>query len=251
MEQDEIFLKIKDQICNTLISDNQINKNYLEFFGLGDENFSKSLRSQLEKFIKEIKYNKEIFTTLEKEKLMFIENKANQSCSEIDDDLSIYICNKKNLETLRLNLKNLNLKLKIEKEKIGTENLNKRNKLLASEKNTLKNDDGFKINFDFVLNKIQTIVNQNKNNRNDYRQNLKSASLNENICEQKPNNSSSFEKILSFKNKIIELNEENKILKQEKSEYEKKLNKFLNLPSDLNKIKEMIRLKKEEYSSLN
>ena len=63
------YIQSKELILNTLINDTEKNKKYLEFFGLGEENFSKSLRSQLDKFVKEIKNNQDLFTFLEKENL--------------------------------------------------------------------------------------------------------------------------------------------------------------------------------------
>lgn len=252
MEDDENYLKINDQICNTLILDKNINKNYLEFFGLSDENFSKTLRSQLEKFVEEIKYNKEIFTTFEKEKLLFTEftdDKPKKTFSQNDDQSiqSMKLYNNKNLDILLLNLKNLNHKLKIEKEKKSKENLNLANR--QTEKNSPIDDNTFKINFEFVFSKIQKIINQNQNNRLDYKENNYSTT-NKNPNHHNHINSSDIDHVLSLKKNILELNEKNKNLKQEKLEYEKKLNKFCNLPSDINKIKEMIRLKKEEYLSL-
>jgi hypothetical protein len=244
------YIQSKELILNTLINDTDKNKKYLEFFGLGEENFSKSLRSQLDKFVKEIKNNQDLFTFLEKENLIFVNSKFSD-----DENIDSSICKLelKKLESIRHLIKNLNLKLKIEKEKLNTANINRRNKLITGEtnKNSPSNNETFnKLNLDFVVNKLQALVDKNSKNKNYNKNNFDELSQGNNLDSVIIDSESSLNKISDLKNKILTLNEKNKILKNQKIDYENKIKKFCNLPSDINKIKEMINLKKEEYLNL-
>jgi hypothetical protein len=89
-----------------------------------------------------------------------------QSMQYMQSIQSMKLYNNKNLDILRLNLKSLNHKLKIEKEKKSKENLNLANR--QNEKNSPIDDNNFKINFEFVFSKIQKIINQTQNNKLDY-----------------------------------------------------------------------------------
>jgi hypothetical protein len=216
MSINEDYFKCKDLIFKTLQSNIKKNQDFLKYFEISDDIFSKSLKVEIDKFTKEIKNHKNLFNSTEVEKLIFLENSITNTEDKKFNKL---------LSVIKNSLSNFNLTLKIEKEKINTENINERNK------SNLEYSNSEQFNYDFITNKVQntfTVYNLNKTSKNE-----------------------DLNKINEMKNKIINLHLKNEKLKQEKSEIENKLMKFCNLPSDIKKIKEMINAKKAEYLSLN
>jgi len=217
MNQSTSIENINEIILNTLNYKTNEYKNMLDYFNIQENNFSKSLRIELDEFSKEIKSNKNIFTSVERENLMFL--CANNNSDSAKDKM---LTDK--LKILKLNLENLNLKLKISC---------RNNKLTDNEIKIEKNS-----NFEYLLSKILKIIDCADQNQ------IYSIDLNS-------ENNSEIKLVDELENEIIQLNEENKILNMEKLKLEKCLESYCNLPSDINRIKEMIKNKRDELSKFS
>jgi hypothetical protein len=212
-------LKTKEIIFNTL--KNVLNKNqkFLNFLNLNQENFSKSLQLELHEFISMCKFNQKIFTTSEKEGIIFLpEQKKVQNSFEFNQ-----------LQIILNEIEEMKLKLKVIKEKI---NECAEIKKVKEDPITLNKEN---MNNEIVCKKIEEILDE-RNISEENRLEIKNEELS---------------RLRKFKNEICELYELNEKLKEQKEKLENKMKTFFNLPSDIKRIKEMIKQKREEYDELN
>jgi hypothetical protein len=206
------FEKNKNLIENTIKQECYTIEYYLSQIGICEENLSKSLRSELNEFVCYIKFNKELFLHEEQENFYYIENIEKNNYFPQD-------CCDANLNLLKSCLQNLNLKLKIENEKLNT-----------PQPVDYSNKNSQDLTLNFIQNKLENII-INKNTKNQFE----------------------YPKLSNFileKNKTEEMKLQNLNLKKRKKELENKINKYCNLPTDLKKIKEMINLKIIELEKL-
>jgi hypothetical protein len=213
--------KNKEIMINTL--ENKI-KQYSEFFNyfkINEDNFSKSLKSELNTFGNNIKYNERLLTEVEKNGLIFIPSKE-EKLKQIQKENKI---SQIRFTMLKRLLKSLNLTLKVYSEKIKSEN-----------KNDFDSKSDKNYNFDFIFNKVAKLAND--------------FSKTSNYMNNPNENNDNLNKSNELNNEILNLQKINYSLKEDKDKLEIQINKYCNLPSDINQIKAMIAAKRIELSEL-
>jgi hypothetical protein len=203
------YEKNKKLIENTIKYDCDTLESYLTHIGMSETNLSKSLRSELNNFASYIKYREENFTYAEQQEFYFIENKV------ISNEQN----NHNNMKFVKSSLQNLNLKLKIENEKLNTKQIDEYS----------SNTNSQEINLNFLKNKLEIITCTSQDS--------------ESQLDSLPN-------FIDAKNKSNELSSLNLYLQKRKQDLQFKINKYCNLPTDLKKIREMINIKKTELEKL-
>jgi hypothetical protein len=131
---------------------------------------------------------------------------------------------------MKKNIQNMNLKLKILKERLNTESNGPTNSNKINEEDPIKQ-------FEFIIKRIERIIGEDRIS-SDY----------DIIKESKLEQVNLIEKM---KDEIITSNEDLEKLKIERNNLEKKINMYCNLPSDINRIKAMIAEKREDLSRLS
>ena len=211
--------KTKEIIFNTLENDLNKNQKFLNFLSLNHENFSKSLQSELNEFISICKFNQKIFTTLEKEGMIFLPEQKKIENSYVFNELQIFLNE----------IEEMKLKLNVIKEKI---NENAEIKRMKEDPININKEN---MNIEIVCKNIEKILDD-RNISEENRLEIKNEELS---------------RLRKFKNEICELYELNIKLKEQKEKLGNKMKTYCNLPSDIKKIKEMIKQKREEYDQLN
>jgi hypothetical protein len=193
---------------------------FFNYFHINDENFSKSLQNDIQIITPILKYNEELLTTSEKEKMIFFSESLNEEKEKKEEISNINI-----LDNLIKVLKHINLELKIQNDKLNisyeAQKINfEKEQENTSFKNTINNFEKLNIKIPF----------SNIPQTND---------------------------ILSTLNNIHQIKEEIKIEKQKRDEINKelqeekvKLKNFYNLPCDINQIRNLVEIKREEYNNM-
>ena len=193
---------------------------FFNYFHINDENFSKSLQNDIQIITPILKYNEELLTSSEKEKMIFFSESLNEEKEKKDE-----ISNINTLDSLIKILKHINLELKIKNDKLNI------------------SYEAQKINFE----KEQVNTSFNNTINNFEKLNIKIPFSN--IPQTND--------ILSTLNNIHQIKEEIKIEKQKRDEINKelqeekvKLKNFYNLPCDINQIRNLVEIKREEYNNM-
>ena len=193
---------------------------FFNYFHINDENFSKSLQNDIQLITPNLKFNEELLTTSEKEKMIFFSESLNEEKEKKDE-----ISNINTLDSLIKILKHINLELKIQNDKLNisyeAQKINfEKEQENTSFKNTINNFEKLNIKIPF----------SNIPQTND---------------------------ILSTLNNIHQIKEEIKIEKQKRDEINKELQEekakfknFYNLPCDINQVRNLVEIKREEYNNL-
>ena len=191
---------------------------FFNYFYLNKENFSKNIQLQLNLLKPLIKFEKGFLSTIEKEKLIFIQSENMNNIMRLNNDEDKNgLKEMKILDLLYSIVKRFNMDLKYNKEKMHN---NYKSNEIDFEK-TFKD-----INYDILLktyeekfgNISKNIFNTSKNEKNNYISNKD-----------------------ILKNKEIDL-----IL----YDLKKKLNNYKDLPTEINQMRNLVEIKKEEYKSL-
>ena len=194
--------------------------NFFNYFHINCENFSKSLQNDIQVITPILKYNEELLTSSEKEKMIFFSESLNEEKEKKEDISNINI-----LDNLIKVLKHINLELKIQNDKLNisyeAQKINfEKEQENTSFKNTINNFEKLNIKIPF----------SNIPQTND---------------------------ILSTLNNIHQIKEEIKIEKQKRDEINKELQEekvkfknFYNLPCDINQIRNLVEIKREEYNNM-
>ena len=205
---------------------------FFSYFYLNKENFSKNIQLQLKLLKPFLKFEKDLLSTLEKDKLIFVQSE--NICNIIknnDESNKNFLKEMKRLDLLYSIVKRFNMDLKYNKEKMTN---NYKSNEIDFEKKI--ND----INYDLLLKKYEEkfkdIIKNNKNIDSDY-------ISNEEIIKNK-------NQILNYKKEIEEILKKNKDIDLKLYELKKKLNNYKDLPTEIGQMKNFVEIKKEEYKSL-
>ena len=205
---------------------------FFSYFYLNKENFSKNIQLQLKLLKPFLKFEKDLLSTLEKDKLIFVQSE--NICNIIknnDESNKNFLKEMKRLDLLYSIVKRFNMDLKYNKEKMTN---NYKSNEIDFEKKI--ND----INYDLILKKYEEqfgdIIINNKNIDSDY-------ISNEEIIKNK-------NQILNYKKEIEEISKKNKDIDLKLYELKKKLNNYKDLPTEIGQMKNFVEIKKEEYKSL-
>ena len=194
--------------------------NFFNYFHINCENFSKSLQNDIQVITPILKYNEELLTSSEKEKMIFFSESLNEEKEKKNE-----ISNINTLDNLIKILKHINLELRVQKDKLNV------------------SYEAQKINFE--KEQINTSFNNTINNF-------------EKLNIKIPfSNIPQTNDILSTLNNIHQIKEEIKIEKQKRDEINKRLQEekvkfknFYNLPCDINQIRNLVEIKREEYNNM-
>ena len=208
---------------------------FFNYFYLNKENFSKSIQLQLKLLKPLLKFDKDFLSSLDKEKLIFIQsedvnNIIKNNIEENKNNIKVM----KKLELLYSIVKRFNMDLKYNKEKMHN---NYRSNEIEFEK---KIKD---INYDILLktyeekfgNLINNLIND-KNTNND-------KIINDELVSNK-------NEVIQHKKEIEEIAQKNKELDLILYDLKKKFGNFKDLPTEMDQMKKLVEIKKEEYKSL-
>ena len=122
-------LNCKNDILKVLKTEIEEYNKRLQFFFIQKENFSMATKIAIEEFAELIKYNEEIFTLYEKEKLMFVSSSGQQDnyakvMVGLDDITPVKVNNKPMLDILKSTLELVSLKLASLKRNLETTFIN-------------------------------------------------------------------------------------------------------------------------------
>ena len=205
---------------------------FFSYFYLNKENFSKNIQLQLKLLKPFLKFEKDLLSTLEKDKLIFVQSENISNIIKNNDESNKnFLKEMKRLDLLYSIVKRFNMDLKYNKEKMTN---NYKSNEIDFEKKI--ND----INYDLLLKKYEEqfgdIIKNNKNIDSDY-------ISNEEIIKNK-------NQILNYKKEIEEISKKNKDIDLKLYELKKKLNNYKDLPTEIGQMKNFVEIKKEEYKSL-
>ena len=205
---------------------------FFSYFYLNKENFSKNIQLQLKLLKPFLKFEKDLLSTLEKDKLIFVQSENICNIMKNNDESNKnFLKEMKRLDLLYSIVKRFNMDLKYNKEKMTN---NYKSNEIDFEKKI--ND----INYDLLLKKYEEqfgdIIKNNKNIDSDY-------ISNEEIIKNK-------NQILNYKKEIEEISKKNKDIDLKLYELKKKLNNYKDLPTEIGQMKNFVEIKKEEYKSL-
>ena len=208
---------------------------FFNYFYLNKENFSKSIQLQLKLLKPLLKFDKDFLSSLDKEKLIFIQsedvnNIIKNNIEENKNNIKVM----KKLELLYSIVKRFNMDLKYNKEKMH--NNYKSNEIEFEKK--IKD-----INYDILLktyeekfgNLINNLIND-KNTNND-------KIINDELVSNK-------NEVIQHKKEIEEIAQKNKELDLILYDLKKKFGNFKDLPTEIDQMKKLVEIKKEEYKSL-
>jgi len=208
---------------------------FFNYFYLNKENFSKSIQLQLKLLKPLLKFDKDFLSSLDKEKLIFIQsedvnNIIKNNIEENKNNIKVM----KKLELLYSIVKRFNMDLKYNKEKMH--NNYKSNEIEFEKK--IKD-----INYDILLKTyeekfgslIKNLINE-KNTNND-------KIINDELVSNK-------NEVIQHKKEIEEIAQKNKELDLILYDLKKKFGNFKDLPTEIDQMKKLVEIKKEEYKSL-
>jgi len=209
---------------------------FFNYFYLNKENFSKNIQLQLNLLKPLIKFEKNFFSTIEKDKLIFIQSEnINNIMRQNNEGDKNELKEMKKLDLLYSIVKRFNMDLKYNKEKMHNN----------YKSNELEFEKAFKdINYDILLktyeekfgNISKNIFNLGKNEKNNY---ISNNDLFKNKGE-----------IIKQKKEIEEIAQKNKEIDLVLYDLKKKLNNYKDLPTEINQMRNLVEIKKEEYKSL-
>ena len=205
---------------------------FFNFFYLNKENFSKNIQLQLKLLKPLLKFDKSLLSSIEKEKLIFVQSENISNAIRKNNEESKSSLNyMKKLELLYSIVKKFNMDLKYNKEKMI--NNYKSNEIDFEKK--LKD-----INYDLLLKKFEeqfeNVIKSDKYSDNNYIQY-------KDLIKNKSD-------ILQHKKEILDISQKNKEIDMKLYDLKKKLNNFKDLPTEINQMKNLVEIKKEEYKSL-
>ena len=208
---------------------------FFNYFYLNKENFSKSIQLQLKLLKPLLKFDKDFLSSLDKEKLIFIQseevnNIIKNNIEENKNNIKVM----KKLELLYSIVKRFNMDLKYNKEKMH--NNYKSNEIEFEKK--IKD-----INYDILLKtyeeKFGNLINNLINDKNTNNDKIKNDELVSNKNE-----------VIQHKKEIEEIAQKNKELDLILYDLKKKFGNFKDLPTEIDQMKKLVEIKKEEYKSL-
>ena len=213
---------------------------FFNYFYLNKENFSKNILLQLNLLKPLLKFDKELLSSIEKDKLIFVQStnvnkiiKSNQNDNYGKNKIDLL--NIKKLDLLLTIIKRFNMDLKYNKDKIIT---NFKSNEIEFEKELKDNNyDLLLKSYDEKFGKINErgLIN-NKNSNPNFISN-EDLNKNKNI-------------IIEQKKEIDEIAKKNKDLDLILYDLKKQLNNFKDLPTEVSQMRNLVEIKKEEYKAL-
>ena len=205
---------------------------FFNFFYLNKENFSKNIQLQLKLLKPLLKFDKSLLSSIEKEKLIFVQSEnISNAIRKNNEESKSFLNYMKKLELLYSIVKKFNMDLKYNKEKMI--NNYKSNEIDFEKK--LKD-----INYDLLL----------KNFEEQFENVIKSDKYSDNNYIQYKDLIKNKSDILQHKKEILDISQKNKEIDMKLYDLKKKLNNFKDLPTEINQMKNLVEIKKEEYKSL-
>ena len=208
---------------------------FFNYFYLNKENFSKSIQLQLKLLKPLLKFDKDFLSSLDKEKLIFIQsedvnNIIKNNIEENKNNIKVM----KKLELLYSIVKRFNMDLKYNIEKLH--NNYKSNEIEFEKK--IKD-----INYDILLKtyeeKFGSLINNLMNDKNTNNDKI----INDELVSNK-------NEVIQHKKEIEEIAQKNKELDLILYDLKKKFGNFKDLPTEIDQMKKLVEIKKEEYKSL-
>ena len=209
---------------------------FFNYFYLNKENFSKNIQLQLNLLKPLIKFEKDFLSSLEKDKLIFVQSEnINNIMRQNNEEDKNRLKEMKKLDLLYSIVKRFNMDLKYNKEKMHNN----------YKSNEIDFEKQFKdINYDILLKTYEekfgsiskNIINSNKNENTNY-------ISNNDIFKNK-------NEIIAHKKEIEEIAQKNKEIDLILYDLKKKLNNYKDLPTEIKQMRNLVEIKKEEYKSL-
>ena len=216
----------------------QINS-FFNYFYLSKENFSKNIQLQLNLLKPLLKLDKDLLSSIEKDKLIFIQNEnlnkiIKSRIKENNNKEDIDLINIKKLDLLLSIIKRLNMDLKYNKEKLTT---NIKSNEIEFEKELKDNNyDLLMKAYDEKFGKINDKLNKGNNSDMNF---IYNDDLNKNKID-----------IIESKKEINDIAKKNKELDLILYDLKKQLNNYKDLPTEIEQMKNLVEIKKEEYNAL-
>ena len=208
---------------------------FFNYFYLNKENFSKSIQLQLNLLKPLIKFEKDFFSSAERDKLIFVQSEnINNIMKNKEEENKNKIKELKKLDLLYSIVKKFNMDLKYNKEKIHN---NFQSNEIEFEKKIKE------INFDILLKTYEEKYGNIFKNENNGNKNNNNNISNEELLNNK-------DEIIKHKKEIEEIAQKNKDIDLILYDLKKKLNNYKDLPTEINQMKNLVEIKKEEYKSL-
>ena len=213
---------------------------FFSFFYLNKENFSKNIQLQLNLLKPLLKFDKELLSSLEKDKLIFIQSEnINKiiNCNQNDnyDKGKIDLINIRKLDLLLTIIKRFNMDLKYNKDKIIT---SFKSNEIEFEKELKDN------NYDLLLKSYDE-----KFGKINERGLINNKSINPNFISNEDLNKNK-NIIIEKKKEIDEIAKKNKDLDLILYDLKKQLNNYKDLPTEISQMRNLVEIKKEEYNAL-
>ena len=213
---------------------------FFNYFYLNKENFSKNIQLQLNLLKPLLKLDKNLLSSIEKDKLIFIQSenineiiKQNQKINNEKNQNDFM--NIKKLDLLLSIIKRFNMDLRYNKDKLIT---NFKSKEIEFQKEFKDN------NYDLLLKDYY-----DKFGKIYERELISNKSINPNfILNQNLNTNKN--KIIEYKKEINEIAKKNKELDLVLYDLKKQLNNFKDLPTEVSQMRNLVEIKKEEYKAL-
>ena len=213
---------------------------FFNYFYLNKENFSKNIQLQLELLKPLLKFDKELLSSIEKDKLIFVQSEninkiIKSSQNENFDKSKIDLVNIKKLDLLLTIIKRFNMDLKYNKDKIIT---NFTSNEIEFEKELKDN------NYDLLLKSYDE-----KFGKINERGLINNKSINPNFISNEDLNKNKTV-VVEQKKEIDEIAKKNKDLDLILYDLKKQLNNFKDLPTEVSQMRNLVEIKKEEYKAL-
>ena len=213
---------------------------FFNYFYLNKENFSKNIQLQLNLLKPLLKLDKNLLSSIEKDKLIFIQSenineiiKQNQKINNEKNQNDFM--NIKKLDLLLSIIKRFNMDLRYNKDKLIT---NFKSKEIEFQKEFKDN------NYDLLLKDYY-----DKFGKIYERELISNKSINPNfILNQNLNTNKNI--IIEYKKEINEIAKKNKELDLVLYDLKKQLNNFKDLPTEVSQMRNLVEIKKEEYKAL-
>jgi hypothetical protein len=213
---------------------------FFNYFYLNKENFSKNIQLQLNLLKPLLKFDKNLLSSIEKDKLIFVQN---ENISEIIKSGQQDNSTKKNIDMI--NIKKLDLLLSIAKRFNMDLKYNKDKMLTNFKSNEFEFEKDLKdVNFDLLLKsydeKFGKLNERGLINNKGINPNFISS---ENLIKNK-------DMVIEQKKEIEEIAKKNKELDLIIFDLKKQLSNYKDLPTEINQMKNLVEIKKEEYKAL-
>ena len=213
---------------------------FFNYFFLNKENFSKNIQLQLDLLKPLLKFDKELLSSIERDKLIFIQSEninkiIKSNLNENYDKSKIDLINIKKLDLLLTIIKRFNMDLKYNKDKIIT---NFKSNEIEFEKELKDN------NYDLLLKTYDE-----KFGKINERGLINNKSINPNFISNEDLNKNK-NIIIEKKKELDEIAKKNKDLDLILYDLKKQLNNFKDLPTEVSQMRNLVEIKKEEYKAL-